>query len=609
MHSLSFRRGAACCARLTAIICLAAALITAGLAGATEETPPDALVLLTAEGQMQLWWPRQSWLISMDLPRRLGLETPVSFQRVTMAPEDILVLDRAGRVFSVLERQLLFALPAEDGCGVDLLVERSGSFFWVLTRLGKLYPVHFSGAVIGPPLVLPTTGSLCALGQDPDGRLWVVDTRGAFTSLEGTSFPPQEPFSAKVVDLDFHPRHLVGLVLDASGALYAWGEALGENAFVLPQLGRTAAVGLEFSQSATEDYYVLGRDGSVFYSGTGLTQRVPEFLSTRYTDLAVANSDPLETLWRNHFPPLKVWVEAPASPVPSWRSTLRLEVQCAQAQDLSEFDCRLAFDPQVLRPIGILSGPLFQPAERRPVVLDDSRWQEGVVGILGVSLDKRTGRGITGSGSLLGIEMEIVQAGTSELKIEQFRASSPSLPGSPVEVILSGGQSVQVYSAQPSIHLSFKGLSAIEPLAEKVVPEVKRRVLAGERFDVYLLVDQVKAMKGIRYDLSFDADMIQFITVEERGFLAQSGRPTLFLHDPVERDGQRGELKDQGIVILGQGPGCSGPGEVIRYWFEALRPGTASIRLTQATLVDEERTRKPLEVAAARVELEIVERE
>ena len=105
-----------CTSFLGAIGCLCAGLVLASLSTAAGETPPDALVLLTVEGGMQLWWPEASWLINIDLPRRLGLEKPASFERVAAAPEDILALDPQGRGFSVLQRQVLGHLSV-FGCG------------------------------------------------------------------------------------------------------------------------------------------------------------------------------------------------------------------------------------------------------------------------------------------------------------------------------------------------------------------------------------------------------------------------------------------------------------------------------------------------------------
>ena len=161
---------------------------------------------------------------------------------------------------------------------------------------------------------------------------------------------------------------------------------------------------------------------------------------------------------------------------------------------------------------------------------------------------------------------------------------------------------MDVFSTQPSLQLSFQALPPLWQMREELIPQSRYRVLEGEQFNVYTQVNHVKAMKGARYDLNFDGSMIELVGVEEGSFLSESG-PTLLLVDAPRQEGKTHRLEDQGIAILGQGAGVHGPGDVVRYLFEALQPGVAAIRLTKAILVDETRARKPFQLTFDHVEV------
>ena len=65
-----------------------------------------------------------------------------------------------------------------------------------------------------------------------------------------------------------------------------------------------------------------------------------------------------------------------------------------------------------------------------------------------------------------------------------------------------------------------------------------------------------------------------------------------------------GRLEDQGTVILGRGPGVSGPGEVVRLLFRAIKPGVSKVQLKEAVLVNEERQRKDFQVVSGALTIE-----
>lgn len=570
----------------------------------------DAFILLTEQGTLQFWFPEDARQINLDLSRHLDLREPVQFVAVAGGKDGIFVLNRNGRVYSVLDRRIIYEIPQGGREGVDLLMDGTGRRLWVLDSQGGIHAFDFQGMPIpGASYRLPLLGEPQAASRDKNGRLWVINREGIlFAQEESPILPIAQPFLGKVVDFRLNPQRLGGVVLDSSGELYLWGDALGKEIPPRPEFGRQLAVAIQFSPTHADTYYLLDSHGSVFHSRTKTIQMIADPSSDAYQALDVMDSAQLLQLWKRHYPPLSVWVEPPEMLVPYWRASTKFQLQCEEALDLTEFYCLMEFNPEVLRTRQIFQGELFQPAGRRGIILDESRGDEGILEIRGVSLDKRSGGGMSGSGSLFEVEMDIFQPGSSGLRILEFQANSPSLPGQPIELAGISHGRVNVFSAQPSIYLNFQTLSISLPRDEDILPQTRRRITVGERFNVYLQVNHVKSLKGLRYDLSFDADMLEYISLEEGVFLNQQGA-TLFLTDPVQWSGKTGILKDQGIAILGRGPGVSGPGEVVRYLFRGHSPGTARIRINEAVLVDENRERKPFQVSSAQVEVEIVEKQ
>lgn len=566
----------------------------------------DAFILLSEPGILQLWWPEQAWLVHVDLPRRLALPDPAAFQQVVAGPQGIFVLDRQGRIFSVLERRLVFVPPFRDAKGQDLTSGRSTFGLRMLDSLGRLHPSDWLAAS-GPnsPVASLMEGRPCALGEDAQGRLWIVGTAGTLVDADSLALVlPERPFPAEIVDMEFSPSRTGALLLDRMGQLYAWGDALGTEPARRPQFGQPLAVDLEFSPNRANRYYILDRHGAIFCSSPERMLVVPEPSSAAYCGFAAIDSSLLERIWRESFPALSVGIEPQEARIPYWRPNLRFQLNCEQAQDLTEFSCLIEFNPSVLKPRQVYQGRLFQASGRGGAILDDSRSEKGLLEVRGVSLGKRSGSGMSGSGSLCEVDMEILQPGSSTLKVLSFEAASASLPSGGIEVAGISHGFVNIYSAQPFIVLSCRSLPISSSSDENLIPETHLQVRVGERFPVYLQVNHVKGMKGLRYDLSFDANLVELVAVEEGRFLSRCG-PTLFLTDPGEVEAGTAWLRDQGIVVLGRGNGANGPGEIARYLFQAVRPGKAAIRLIRAALVDERRVRKTFQISSAQVEVEI----
>jgi hypothetical protein len=297
--------------------------------------------------------------------------------------------------------------------------------------------------------------------------------------------------------------------------------------------------------------------------------------------------------------------------IPYWYSSVRLGLNCEQARDLTEFSCSIEFDPSVLAPRQIYQGELFQAGRGRGIIMDDSRSAEGWLSIRGVSADRRSGAGVSGSGQLFEIEMDILQPGSSNLKIFEFSAQSSSMPGAPLKLSGISSGFINIYSARPAIFPSLSPLAGSGRSEIEVIPLEFGRYKLHQSFSVYLLVNHVKGMKGLRYDLSFNPDVIELLAVEERSFLKRQG-PVLLLADPADGVASTGRLEDQGLIILGRGPGASGPGEVVRYLFKGRKPGSCRIAedgdyLIQLFLIDDNRRRIPLQTDPASVEVEIGE--
>jgi len=567
----------------------------------------DAFILLSPRGGLQLWWPEREWLINVDLGREFDIPAPMQFQRVAAGPEGIFILSRQGGVYSLLERRALLEPQSMGGEGRDLLLSQNGRNLWMLDSQGRLFPCPVSPAAPGSPLFSIGPGESAAVAQDRKGELWVVSREGLLTSIQKAQpVFPEHPLDSDLVDFEFNPHRTGGLALDSRGGLFAWGDALGEKRPMHPEFGRPLAVDLEFSSVAKDVYYILDRHGSIFSSSSETVFSVPESLSSGYAAMAVLPGDLLTRLWREHYPPLSVGIEPPQIRVPYWYSSVRLGLDCEQARDLTEFSCSIEFDPTVLAPRQIYQGELFQAGRGRGIIMDDSRSAEGLLSIRGVSADRRSGSGVNGSGRLFEIEMDVLQPGSSSLKVFEFSAQSSSMPDSPLKTSGISSGFISIYYARPTLFPSLSPLSGSGQSELEVIPRESGRFEQDESFSVYLLVNHVKGMKGLRYDLSFDPDVLKLLAVEERSFLKRQG-PVLLLAEPADGVASSGRLEDQGLVVLGRGPGASGPGEVVRYLFKGRRSGTCRIDLSNAVLVDETRQRIPLQTDSASVEVEIGE--
>ncbi len=567
----------------------------------------DAFILLSSRGGLQLWWPEREWLINVDLIREFDLSAPVQFQRVAAGPEGIFILSQQGGVYSLLERRALLEPQSMGGEGRDLLLSRDGRSLWMLDSQGRLFPCPVSPAVPGSPLVSMGPGEPAVVAEDRKGELWIVSREGLLTCIQkAQAFFPERPFDSDLVDFEFNPYRTGGLALDSRGGLFAWGDALGEKRPMHPEFGRPLAEDLEFSSVAKDDYYILDRQGNIFSASAETVLSIPEPLSSGYAAMAVLPGDLLFRLWREHYPPLSVGIEPPQLRVPYWYSSVRLGLDCEQARDLTEFSCSIEFDPTVLAPRQIYQGELFQAGRGRGIIMDDSRSAEGLLAIRGGSADRRSGSGVNGSGQLFEIEMDIVQPGSSSLKVFEFSAQSFSMPGSPLKISGISSGFISIYYARPAIFPSLSPLSGSGRSELEVIPQESGIFDLDESFSVYLLVNHVKGMKGMRYDLSFNPNVLKLLAVEERSFLKRQG-PVLLLAEPADGVVSSGRLEDQGLVVLGRGSGASGPGEVVRYLFKGRRTGSCRIGLSNAVLVDENRQRIPLQTDSAYVEVEIGE--
>lgn len=567
----------------------------------------DAFLLLSPQGGLQLWWPEREWLVNVDLGRELDLPPAVLFEKIAAGPGGIYILSRQGGVYSLLDRTTILEPPALGLEGRDLLLSRDGRHLWMMDGQGRLFPCPLTPAPRKGPLVTLSHGEPCAVAQDRAGVFWIVSREGVLSSVQSKpAVFPERSLEADLMDFEFNPHRTGGLALDSRGGLFVWGDALGEKRAIHPEFGQPLALDLEFSAVTEDAFYILDRHGNIFSSSSESVVSIPESLSSGYVAMAILPGDLLFSLWREHYPPLSVGIEPAQLRIPYWYSGIRLALHCDQARDLTEFSCLIEFDPSVLVPRQIYQGALFQAGRGRGIIMDDSRSTEGVLSIRGVSADRRSGGGVSGSGQLFEMEMDIVQPGSSGLKVFEFSAQSSSLPGTPMKISGISSGFISVYYAKPAIFPSLSPLAGSGRSELEVIPQEFGQYRLDESFSVYLLVNHVKGMKGLRYDLSFDPDVIELLAVEERTFLKRQG-PVLLLADPVEAAASSGRLEDQGLVILGRGPGASGPGEAVRYLFKGRRPGSCRIDLSNAILVDETRRRIPLQTESSSVEVEIGE--
>lgn len=104
-------------------------------------------------------------------------------------------------------------------------------------------------------------------------------------------------------------------------------------------------------------------------------------------------------------------------------------------------------------------------------------------------------------------------------------------------------------------------------------------IQAGEEIVVEVVIENVNNLFGASYTVDFDRNFLQFVKIEEGGFL-KSKNPT-WLASTVNDDGLV-----VGLTSLGKVQGVSGTGVLARITFKALKRGEAGLSFKNTSFLD-----------------------
>jgi len=413
---------------LAIFLLILAALFRPALAQPAGE---EVLFFLTSENMAQLWWRQSDRLILVDLEQRFGLGSSGNLVDGVFQAESLYLLDDEGRIYSFFAPERVWTPMLGPIEAVDIEAAPEQSTLYSLDRRGGIYQLDLtSGSYLPLPLETWNMRAETFAYRSSQNDFMIFDQQGSclFTG-EGKIQAPNPPLDSEVKDFVWNSQSEFGLLMDRAGRLYALGDVPPEKITRVPELGQEIAVGLEFSSQYPGEYYLLDVHGSIFSSTFPRQFSPPEPSSGQYVALVVGDGKPVWDKWKNSFSGPALLVEPEKIEIPYWRSGFRFQVVCDQAYDLTEFVCRILFNPEVLSPQQVFKGELFETAYRSGIFLSGPEETEGLLEVVGLSLDKRSGRGITGSGVLFEVEMEVLTDGFSELDLVSFEASSASLPG------------------------------------------------------------------------------------------------------------------------------------------------------------------------------------
>jgi len=108
-------------------------------------------------------------------------------------------------------------------------------------------------------------------------------------------------------------------------------------------------------------------------------------------------------------------------------------------------------------------------------------------------------------------------------------------------------------------------------------------VSSGQTFTVPVSITDVSDLFAFQFDLAFDPTILQLQSISEGSFLNSAGS-TIFA--PGTIDNTAGTATTTADTLTGTGPGASGGGTLADLTFQAIAPGTSTLTLSGAILLD-----------------------
>ena len=235
--------------------------------------------------------------------------------------------------------------------------------------------------------------------------------------------------------------------------------------------------------------------------------------------------------------------------------TFTLHLNANQFADLSDWECVLLFDPNILEATEVLEGDFLKQGDVS-TRFRNSRIDNTAGEITGLSVTRLAEKGVNGSGRLLSVVFTAKAIGKARVTLKDLYAYSSDSE----EILLDIPELIIAVTELNSAILSCS------------VDEVPVRVL--DTFTLNLNVGDATNFGGWFSDIVFDPAALEAVEIKEGEFLKEGSSETYFLKGTI--DNIVGEIKNVGSIRLATN-GVSGTGKLLSVTFTAKKVGDTHI--------------------------------
>ncbi len=235
--------------------------------------------------------------------------------------------------------------------------------------------------------------------------------------------------------------------------------------------------------------------------------------------------------------------------------TFTLHLNANQFADLSDWECELLFNPNILEATEVLEGDFLKQGDVS-TRFRNSRIDNTAGEITGLSVTRLAEKGVNGSGRLLSVVFTAKAIGKARVTLKDLYAYSSDSE----EILLDIPELIIAVTELNSAILSCS------------VNEVPVRVL--DTFTLNLNVENATNFAGWFSDIVFDPAALEAVEVKEGEFLKEGSSGIYFLKGTI--DNIVGEIKNVGSIRLAT-DGVSGTGKLLSVTFTAKTVGDTHI--------------------------------
>ena len=239
-----------------------------------------------------------------------------------------------------------------------------------------------------------------------------------------------------------------------------------------------------------------------------------------------------------------------------------VQLKAENTSDLAGWQGDITFDPTVLKADSVSEGDFLKQSGGHTHFLkgtiDNTEGRITAIGAARVSEG-----GVNGEGTLMTVTFTAIANGESRLSLREFQAGSSlgeTIPSRPPDIIITVGE--------PPI--SDVGDTKFFSLSTDSTP-----ARLGQPFTLHFNAESITDLAGWQVDISFDADILEAVELNEGDFLKSEGGDTFFLQGTM--DNTAGAIVT--ISSARTGGGVTGTGTLLSVTFMPKTTGETRITL------------------------------